>query len=118
MLLYLFAFCGLAITLASEITKSMKKEDFIAGAGFYYDDDGNMKVLDRMSDGRYDHLGHIPDVSLPTNSFVYISIPFWRVIESPIRTSPEDYRIICQLVNENGKVTSKSCETLIQCFTD
>ena len=93
-------------------------EDVIAGAGWFYDDDGNLMPTSRMSDGRYDHLGHIPDMSLPTDSYLNIHIPFWKVIESKIRTNPEDYIIICELVSSDGKVTKKSCATKLEIFID
>jgi hypothetical protein len=116
-------FAGLALVLAEEATRKSKsesrsrsrsrsdkksstpdfengapevsEEDFIAGGGYFYDDDGNLMPTSRMSDGRYDHLGHIPDLSLPTDSYVWVQIPFWKVIESKVRTNPEDYKIIC-----------------------
>ena len=38
--------------------EGVAEEDLIIGAGYYWDDDGNMRrTSDRMSDGRYDHLG-------------------------------------------------------------
>jgi hypothetical protein len=77
---FLLSFIGL--TLADW----EKESDIQIGAGFFIDDDGNEIEISRMSDGRYDHLGHIPDLSLPTNSYVWVQIPFWRVIESPVRT--------------------------------
>jgi hypothetical protein len=113
---------GLALVLAEEGTRRKKqpqcdapgfengapevpRDDFITGGGWFYDDDGNLMPTSRMSDGRYDHLGHIPDLSLPTDSYVWVQIPFWKVIESGIRTNPEDYKIICQLVDRKGRVT-------------
>ena len=98
---------GLSVVLAEEGQRKKSSRDFengapekssdevIAGAGWFYDDDGNLMPTSRMSDGRYDHLGHIPDLSLPTDSYVSVNIPFWKVIESKIRTNPEDYIIIC-----------------------
>ena len=74
---------------------SLKEDEFVAGAGWFYDDDGNLMPTSRMSDGRYDHLGHIPDLSLPTDSWARVQIPFWKVIESKVRSNPEDYIIIC-----------------------
>lgn len=72
-----------------------------------------------MSDGRYDHLGHIPDLSLPTDSYVSVNIPFWKVIESKIRTNPQDYKILCDIVDKNGKINKKSsCATKLDIFID
>lgn len=82
------------------------------------DDDGNKMDTTTMSDGRYDHLGHIPDFSLPTDSYVWVQIPFWKVIESPIRTNPEDYIVTCQYVNSKGKVTTRDCKTKLEIFID
>lgn len=124
---------GLTLVLAEEGSRKRSKQDpklddngapeiatddFISGAGFFFDDDGNLMPTSRMSDGRYDHLGHIPDMSLPTDSFVWIQIPFWKVIESKVRSNPEDYIITCQLVNSRGKVTRKSCDTKLEIYID
>ena len=90
-----------------------------SGGGYFIDEDGNERVISQQqSDGRYDHLGQIPDLSLPTCSYLWIQIPFWKVIESPIRTDPEDYNIICQLIDKKGKVSHKNCDTRLEIFID
>jgi len=52
------------------------------------------------------------------NSYIWVEIPFWKVIESPTRTEPEDYKINCQLIDKNGFVTSKKCDTRLEIFID
>ena len=109
--MFKFLFAGLSLASGEEALRKKKSssdgdnfengapdkkaDEIIVGGGWFYDDDGNMMPTERMSDGRYDHLGHLPDVSLTTDSFVRLQVPMWRVIESKIRTNPEDYIVIC-----------------------
>jgi hypothetical protein len=94
-------------------------DDFEIGQGYFIDEDGvEREIPQTQSDGRYDHMGHIPDLGCPTNSYLWIQIPYWKVIESPIKTEPCDYKITCELVDSRGRITTKNCDTRLEIFIE